>query len=224
MTDIKIYRPDIDGLRAIAVLSVLFFHYGVKTFSGGYVGVDVFFVISGYLISKIIIENIESNTFSFLDFYARRARRILPAFFIVSLISLICSFIFFHSAENERIFESFNAALLFFSNIYFYIKLDYFSPNTNELPFLHYWSLSLEEQFYFVFPGIVFLSYKLKPKINLRYVIICIFTLSIILAQYTVVRNQSEAFYLPMARAWELLVGTTIFLISQKINVKQRKK
>jgi len=212
----KIYRPEIDGLRAIAVLSVLFYHYGVPAFSGGFIGVDIFFVISGYLISKIIIEKIESNTFSFYEFYAKRARRILPAFFIVSIVSLLSASLIFHAIENERTFQSFNAALLFYSNIFFYIKLNYFSPKTHEMLFLHFWSLSVEEQFYFIFPGLIFICHKLGSKIYLINLIVVLFLLSIIFAQYTVYINQAAAFYLPMSRAWELLTGTIIFLIIQK--------
>ena len=146
------YRGEIDGLRAIAVIPVVFFHAGFDLFSGGYVGVDVFFVISGYLITTIIFKELENKTFSLANFYERRARRILPALIFVIIITTILSFVFLTKSELSGYFRSIIATLLFFSNFYFWKTSPYFSAESDLEPLLHTWSLSIEEQFYVVFP------------------------------------------------------------------------
>ena len=158
------YRAEIDGLRALAVIPVIFFHAGFSLFSGGFVGVDVFFVISGYLITTIIIKELNNNTFSLISFYERRARRILPALIFVILISSIISFIFLTRSELASYFKSVISTLLFFSNFHFYKNSPYFQSESDLEPLLHTWSLSIEEQFYIIFPITLLLFHKFFKK------------------------------------------------------------
>ena len=146
------YRPELDGLRAIAVLSVLFFHAKLPYFSGGFLGVDIFFVLSGYLITKIIVKNIANNSFSILDFYSRRARRILPALFLVVLFSIFFGYLWFLPGDFHSFAKNVFSVLFFYSNINFWLDDGYFSIANNIKPLLSTWSLSVEEQFYIVFP------------------------------------------------------------------------
>lgn len=208
------YRPEIDGLRALAVLPVILFHAGFSTFSGGYVGVDIFFVISGYLISTIIISDLKRDNFSLLDFYERRARRLLPALFLIILVSL--PFAWFLMLPNDLVdfSKSLIAASTFSSNILFWLQTDYFAQPAELVPLLHTWSLAVEEQFYLFFP--LFLIYVwrfgLKTIISL---LSLIFIVSLILAIWatTVSTNEqinSASFYLLPTRGWELLIGVFI--------------
>ena len=146
-----IYRADIDGLRAIAVLAVLFFHSGISLFSGGYVGVDIFFVISGYLITTIIIREIANNNFSIVRFYERRFRRILPALAVVTLASLMAGFFLLTPEGLSSLGKSVLATALFSSNMLFYFESGYFDGAAEMKPLLHTWSLAVEEQYYIFF-------------------------------------------------------------------------
>ncbi|OWK18930.1 hypothetical protein AJ88_46525 [Mesorhizobium amorphae CCBAU 01583] len=144
------YRPDIDGLRAFAVSAVVLFHAGFSTLSGGYVGVDVFFVISGYLITKIVVERVRAGTFSFSDFYARRARRLFPALFSTIFVTFVCA-AFIQGPEDFRSFSGSAAmAILSLSNVYFWMQSGYFDAAATTKPLLHTWSLGVEEQFYLI--------------------------------------------------------------------------
>ena len=154
----KAYRPDIDGLRTIAVMPVVLFHADVPGVSGGYVGVDVFFVISGFLITSIIHREVERGDFSILRFYERRARRILPALIAVVVATLIAAFFLFMPREFEQTAKSAASAMLFVSNLLFYSDTGYFSPGIYERPLLHTWSLAIEEQFYIFFPPLMMLN------------------------------------------------------------------
>lgn len=146
------YRKEIDGLRAVAVLPVILFHAGFEIFSGGFVGVDVFFVISGYLITNIIIEDLKKDRFSIAAFYERRARRILPALFFVMLCSIPLAWVLMLPPQFEDFSKSLIAVSLFASNILFGGQDGYFEPTTEAQPLLHTWSLAVEEQYYIVFP------------------------------------------------------------------------
>lgn len=152
------YRPDIDGLRAVSVLAVMFFHFNISTLSGGYVGVDVFFVISGFLITKLIVSQVESGTFSFGNFYYRRARRLFPSFFFVCATTFVAATILFDPDNLQRTAEALIHALLGISNFHFWFEAGYFDTAADLKPYLHTWSLAVEEQFYLVWPLAVWLT------------------------------------------------------------------
>jgi peptidoglycan/LPS O-acetylase OafA/YrhL len=147
-----LYRKEIDGLRAIAVLPVIFFHAGFDWFSGGFVGVDVFFVISGYLITSIIFSEIKTGQFSIIAFYERRCRRILPALFFVILVCLSFAWLWMLPNTLLDFSKSLISVMLYVSNLYFRNDTGYFANVAEEKPLLHTWSLSVEEQYYLFFP------------------------------------------------------------------------
>ena len=146
------YRAEIDGLRALAVLPVIFFHAGFSLFSGGFVGVDIFFVISGYLITTIILTEILNDKFSLTNFYERRARRILPALFFVMLCCLPFAWFILAPSDLINFGQSLVAVATFSSNFFFWMDSGYFSTNAELKPLLHTWSLAVEEQYYIIFP------------------------------------------------------------------------
>ena len=183
MNNLFKYRPEIDGLRALAVLPVILFHAGYNNFEGGYVGVDIFFVISGYLISSIIIYEVELGKFSLKNFYERRARRILPALFSVILISAPFAWFILLPADLELFNNSAFSALTFWSNYIFYFEIDYFETSSRLKPLLHTWSLSIEEQFYIIFPILLLFFFKFKKKYFIIFISI-IAILSLLVAQW----------------------------------------
>ena len=204
------YRREIDGLRAIAVLSVVFFHAEVAGFSGGYIGVDVFFVISGYLITSILVKEKINNNFSLTNFYMRRARRILPSLFVVLFVSTLLAYIFLPPIYLYYFSQSLISVIVFLSNIYFYLKAGYFSPVSNQSPLLHTWSLAIEEQFYFIFP-LVFLVLWKFGKNKILFLLVCITLVSLFFSELLVFKGDIDAnFYLIISRAWELLIGSII--------------
>ena len=154
------YRREIDGLRALAVLPVIFFHAGFDYFSGGFVGVDIFFVISGYLITSIILIQIKKGTFSISDFYERRARRILPVLFFIMMISLSFGYIWMMPDEFKNFGQSLVATSLFSNNILLAITTGYWDLTSEFKPLLHTWSLGVEEQYYVLFPFLLVFSWK----------------------------------------------------------------
>ena len=226
------YRKEIDGLRAIAVIPVVFFHAGISSFSGGYVGVDVFFVISGYLITSLIVAEKEKEEFSIINFYERRARRILPALFFMSLVCVPFSFILMSPSQLKEFSDSLISIPLFVSNFVFWGESGYFSSAAEEKPLLHTWSLAVEEQYYLLFPIFILIFWKLKREILVS-IIFIISILSILLAQFgsnlapqppfydEVFRYNAIpdfAFFLAPTRAWELLFGslTAFFLLKER--------
>jgi len=209
-----IYRSDIDGLRAIAVCIVIFFHFGIPGFSGGFIGVDVFFVLSGYLIGSIILNQLESNKFSLVKFYFRRIRRLFPVFVIVILATSIVAYWLMLPNDLRELGQSVIASSLYLSNIFFYMEAGYFDTASHLKPLLHTWSLSVEEQFYIVFPVLAWLIYRLNKHYLLP--LFLLFTLlSLIAAEWFLSRNTSAVFYLYPFRAWEMFIG--VCLASQKI-------
>lgn len=204
------YRPDIDGLRAIAILSVLAFHLSPWRVPGGFVGVDVFFVISGYLISAIVFSEIATGHFSVLAFYERRVRRIFPALFVMLIaVSLVLNF-FLLPNEFVDYAKSVIAATTSSSNFYFWQHSGYFDWPVSK-PMLHTWSLAIEEQFYFLFPILLLIIRRLFPQ-RLKHGVVILFFASLAASVATVYFSQTTAFYMPYTRAWELLMGTVIAL------------
>jgi len=203
------YRPEIDGLRALAVLPVIFFHAGMQSFSGGYVGVDVFFVISGFLITGIIRDELAKGRFSLVNFYERRARRILPALFFFVFLATPFAFWIMPPHTLKEYFQSVLSVSLFVSNIFFYIKTDYFNDFSEIAPLLHTWSLSVEEQFYLVFPLLLMLLKRLRTAWMMAVAFI-LSVLSLLAAQYELPRDASFAFYQMPTRFWELGVGAML--------------
>jgi peptidoglycan/LPS O-acetylase OafA/YrhL len=207
------YRPDIDGLRAIAVLSVLAFHLGVVGLPGGFVGVDIFFVISGYLISKIIFGEIATGEFSLLGFYERRARRILPAFFAVSFLTGLACYALFFPSELVDFSKSLLASTFFLANVFFFETSNYFSPAADRIPLLHYWTLGVEEQFYLCFPLLIIAGTRFFPNRLKAAILVCLLT-SFAASAVMTHDHPTMTFYLLPFRAFELLIGSLLALPS----------
>lgn len=205
------YRADIDGLRAIAVLAVIFFHADIPGFSGGFVGVDVFFVISGFLITSIILKEIHDGTFSIAKFYERRIRRIFPALFPVIAFTLVVGIFIFDYKTFKQLGQSITGTTLFASNILFWMQSGYFDSPSLQKPLLHTWSLAVEEQFYIFFP--LFLA-GINKFLNKRYLpwILLIGFLSLITSIWGVYSHPDATFYLVPERTWELLAGSILAL------------
>lgn len=218
------YRPDIDGLRAIAVISVVVFHAFPDWLKGGFTGVDVFFVISGFLISTILFENFERGTFCFSQFYARRVKRIFPALLLVLILSSIFGWFALFGNEYKQLGKHIAAGASFVSNIVFWSESGYFDNASNTKPLLHLWSLGIEEQFYIIWP--IFLWFAWKIKFSILYSMITIFILSFLLNINWAIGASSAAFYLPQARFWELLSGSLLawFSIYNKFYFKNALK
>lgn len=204
------YRPDVDGLRAVAVISVLLFHIGLHAVSGGFVGVDVFFVISGYLISSIIFAEVAEGRFSVIRFYERRIRRIFPALFAMLAVVSFFAGMYLLPLELVNYAKSMLAATVSASNLYFWTQSSYFNAPTSQ-PLLHTWSLAVEEQFYISFPLFLVLVRRFFPR-SLKLSVIVFFFISLLLSALVVSKSPGTAFYMPYTRAWELLLGTILSL------------
>ncbi len=201
------YRAEIDGLRAVAVVPVILFHAGFELFGGGFVGVDVFFVISGYLITTIIISELDDGNFSLVNFYERRARRILPALFFIMLVSVPFAWMWLLPRDMKDFAESFVAVATFSSNFLFWSESGYFDTAAELKPFLHTWSLAVEEQYYIIFPLLLMVSWRLGKRWVLTMLAV-FFLFSLGLAHWsTVYGNDQGAFFLPTTRFWEILIG-----------------
>jgi len=192
-------------------MPVVAFHAGISAFSGGFIGVDVFFVISGYLISSVILADIRNNTFSLQKFYVRRVKRIFPALFAMLAATSVLACLFLMPAELTGYSKSLLSATLSFSNLYFWSSSGYFDPASDQQPLLHTWSLSVEEQFYLFFPLFLMATQKRSPK-SVNLIIILLALISFIVSCRYVESNPTSAFYLPQSRAWELLLGTILAL------------
>ncbi|WP_300534369.1 acyltransferase, partial [uncultured Mameliella sp.] len=169
------YRPDIDGLRTLAVMPVVLYHAGVSGFTGGFVGVDIFFVISGFLITTIIQRELDEGRFSVVRFYERRARRILPALLTVMLVSLVAGWFILAPEDYDQMGRSILSALLFVSNLWFWLSSGgYFGSATDYLPMLHTWSLAVEEQFYIFFPLLLMLLHRIGRRLVLPAIVVLV--------------------------------------------------
>lgn len=214
------YRSEIDGLRALAVLPVIFFHAGFEWFGGGFVGVDIFFVISGYLITTIIISELAKGKFSIVNFYERRARRILPALFFMMLLCIPLAYLYMLPDPFENFGQSIIATSLFSNNILLLITSGYWDLASEYKPLLHTWSLAVEEQYYIIFPVLMISLWKYgKNVIFISFILIIIISLSF--AQFQLDRN--IAFYSLHTRAFELLLGALMssYFVGKPINTPQ---
>lgn len=212
------FRYDINALRAIAVLGVVLFHFKVPYFDGGFSGVDIFFVISGYLMSRIIFLRMEAGKFSILDFYGQRLKRIVPALLVlVFLVTLICFFLYL--PEDYKInLRNAGSSVVFLSNIFYWMHSGYFDPVSNTNLFLHTWSLSVEWQFYLLYPLMIAGLFKVYHKRSNYYIVfsVAVLVLFVLSALYTI-RSPSGSFYLLPTRSWEMLAGGVVFLLENKL-------
>ena len=208
------YRSDIDGLRAFAVIAVVIYHAFPSLLPGGFIGVDVFFVISGFLISSIIFSELDAQSFKFSNFYARRIKRIFPALIVVLLASFIVGWFLLFENELKQLGDHVSRAALFLSNFILWYETGYFDNAAETKPLLHLWSLGIEEQFYIVWPLMAWLLWRLKDKkmIVIAMLIAVSFTWNIWQAE----RDLTHDFYSPLTRFWELLAGA---LVAASINL-----
>ncbi len=213
MVPLTSYRPDVDGLRALAVMAVLLFHadFGCP---GGFVGVDVFFVISGYLITGLIWKDLERGRFQLRDFWARRMRRILPVLAVVVAFTLGLAWLLYLPEELKGVGQSVVSQALVSSNFFFWRTIGYFSPATDGRPLLHTWSLAVEEQFYLFFPLLLVACRKGLPRGGAALVAGALWLVSFAAGLHMTRTHPSAAFYLLPARAWELLTGSLIVLLA----------
>ena len=205
------YRPDIDGLRAIAVLSVIAFHASSRIISGGFAGVDIFFVISGFLISSIILKGLENNAFSFATFYSRRIRRIFPALITVLSASWLIGWFVLLPDEFQQLGKHIASSTVFISNFVLNSESGYFDA-TELKPLLHLWSLGIEEQFYLIYPLILYLAWRMR--LNLIGIILGLALISFVLNIARITDYPSSTFYFPQTRFWELLAGGVLAYIT----------
>jgi len=206
------YRPDIDGLRAVAVVLVVIYHAFPDVLPGGFIGVDIFFIISGYLISTILFQRIHGGTFSIFDFYSRRIRRIFPALSIVLLATGVFGWFSLRADEFQQLGKHIAGGAGFVSNIVLWGESGYFDNAAATKPLLHLWSLGIEEQFYFLFPIVLWLAWKLRR--NLLVVIGTIVVLSFGWNLYQYNNNTTALFYSPLTRFWELMIGSVLAYIT----------
>lgn len=205
------YRPEIDGLRAIAVVAVILFHTNLGVATGGYVGVDVFFVISGYLISSIILREVGERRFTFLGFYERRIRRIFPALFVVLVATTAAAWFILPPQHMQTYGQSLVATTVFASNVFFWMKSGYFGGDAELFPLTHMWSLSVEEQYYVFFPFLALIAAWGRPKL-LNALMAAVLLASLVLCLVFAPRDQMLTFFMTPMRAWELMFGVFIAL------------
>ena len=202
------YRPDIDGLRALAVLLVVIYHAFPKWAHGGFIGVDIFFVISGFLITSIILKGLKEDTFSFIWFYCKRIIRIFPALLLILFTSIALGWILLYTSELQLLGKHLLAAVGFYSNFTYLGEAGYFDHRAVEKPLLHLWSLAIEEQFYVIWPFVLWFACKCKARLGL--VMLALWVLSFAVNIYLVKYNPVWDFYSPQSRFWELLSGALL--------------
>lgn len=213
------YRAEIDGLRALAVVPVILFHAGFDLFRGGFVGVDIFFVISGYLITTILVEDIQNERFSIINFYDRRARRILPALFFVLIVCIPIAIVWLLPRDLSMFGQSLFAVSVFASNLYFDWIIGYFAPTADLHPLLHTWSLAVEEQFYLIFPIVLLITWRFGRS-RVFWLLAAIAGASLLYSEMIWRQGDSPSFFLAPTRAWELLAGSIAALIIQKRGIQ----
>jgi peptidoglycan/LPS O-acetylase OafA/YrhL len=209
------YRKEIDGLRALALIPVILFHAGFSIFSGGFVGVDIFFVISGYLITMIIVDDMNKGSFSLLNFYKCRAARILPALFFMMICTLPFAWFWMLPTDLEFFSKSIVAAPLFTSNVLFWLTSGYFDESSELKPLLHTWSLAVEGQYYMFFPLFLMITWRLGKKWISSFLLLIVIV-SVVFAQWSSTIHPSFAFYSLPTRGFEILVGAIISLYTNQ--------
>ena len=211
------YRPEIDGLRAIAIVPVVLFHFDFAAVSGGFVGVDIFFVISGFLIGGILWNELqETGRISLGRFFMRRIRRLAPAYYVMVFITFVAGWFILLPFEFRELGKEILAATVYFSNVYFWMEAGYFDALAGERTLLHTWSLAVEEQFYLVFPILLILLARARGLIP--WVLVGLGILSLVACIAVTSTSQSTAFYLFPFRAWELLAGVMLAIIGRERN------
>ena len=209
------YRPEIDGLRAIAVLSVVLYHFGMPGIPGGFVGVDIFFVISGFLIGGILWADLrETGRIRLARFYLRRLRRLAPAYFAMAAATLLMGWLILLPFEFREFGKSLIAATVYLSNIHFYREAGYFDGVSEEKPLLHTWSLAVEEQFYIVLPFLLLALVRWRPTLPM--ILAALAALSLTACLWLTPHSPTAAFYLFPFRAWELLAGVLLAIAGQE--------
>lgn len=205
------FRTDINGLRAWAVIAVIFYHFSIPGFSGGFVGVDIFFVISGFLMTKIVVEGLQQGYFSLTRFYLARARRILPALLVLCLCLLFLGWFFLLTADYQALAKQTQSALLFISNILFFNETGYFAGSAHEKWLLHTWSLSVEWQFYTLLPLLSLIAWRCFAITGLKYLLALLAIISLVLCIYFSQQDPDATFYLLQYRAWEMIIGGAVW-------------
>ena len=218
----KAYRPDIDALRALSVALVVIFHVFPKYLSGGFIGVDVFFVISGYLITSNIQRSITDNKFSLLSFYQNRARRLLPVLYAVIAVSTLVGLFYLTPKDYHSLVESGALSLVYVGNTYFARRTDYFGGDNNGNPLLHLWSLSVEEQFYFIWPILLILLLKYFSRYLLHICIFIVIAICVYIGEKSALSKDSGSYFLLQYRVPELLLGAWAALLGIKTNNQQK--
>ncbi|WP_166424091.1 acyltransferase [Paraglaciecola sp. 20A4] len=216
----KNYRWDIQGLRALAVMAVVIFHISPYKLPGGYLGVDIFFVISGYLIIGFICRDLRAEKFSLSDFYIKRIRRLFPALLATVIVTMIAAYCYLLPEEMTMFAKSVISTLLYVSNMFFYTQSDYFSADLKLAPLLHTWSLSVEEQFYILFPILLIGIIKYRPK-ALQLFLGIIAVMSFVLSEYLVRTDPSLAFFISPTRFWQFIVGGLLALNLHKMGLSK---
>ena len=214
------FRQDVNGLRAIAVLAVIFYHADLELFKGGWLGVDIFFVISGYLISNIIISELNEGTFTFKNFYLRRIRRILPALFSTLLLTVPFSYFLLGPKAMQEYINSLISSVFFYANYYFMNLEFYIAESTKVMPLLHTWSLAIEEQYYLLFPLLAYLIYKYFKN----YFLFVIGFITIGSFYINTLSQSVDKFYRLEYRIWELLLGVLVMVLSNNLKIKHLEK
>lgn len=217
------FRKDINGVRAFAVLAVVLFHFKVSAFSGGFVGVDIFFVISGYLMTGIIFGRLRDQRFSLLDFYLHRARRIIPALAVLCVVMIAFGYLYLLTPDYKDLMRIIRKVMLFTSNYQFYSSSGYFDSPSQENWLLHTWSLSVEWQFYLIYPLIILLLSKCFSESTLKALVIIVLLSSLTISIVYTPIDRSAAFYLLPTRAWEMLAGGILFLFPAQLNENIKK-
>ncbi|CAM4498197.1 MAG: hypothetical protein LEGION0403_FIIPPAGN_01727 [Legionella sp.] len=216
------YRPDIDGLRAIAILFVLLFHSGLKLVPSGFIGVDIFFVISGFLITSILHNSLQKNRFSFIEFYSRRLWRLQPVFICLILATICATYLFYLPEDFINYFKSARKTTLFTSNAFFEkATKGYFSAKANELPLLHTWSLSIEWQCYLILPIIMYALHRIFAPRQLSKIIYALTLCFLVLALYYSAKEPTKTYYYLSSRIFEFLIGSCVAFGSNRISLNK---